>query len=190
VPVRRLLVVLAFPALMLAACGNSRTPVPDLIQPAVPNGMQTLTYPAAGVTLRAPRNWTVTPGKDQLVVTVASGHVLAALWRFPRTEPLPSTPAALEQARRRLVDAATRRYHRLHMIRSRVLKLAGAHAIELSATERIAGAPRRVRSIHVFKYHAELVLDEYAPPAFFHTVDHQVFTPIKRSLRLGAASGA
>jgi hypothetical protein len=41
-----------------------------------------------------------------------------------------------------------------------------------------------VRSTHVYVPGAEYVLDEYAPPAMFHAVDHAVFSPIKRSLRL------
>jgi hypothetical protein len=34
------------------------------------------------------------------------------------------------------------------------------------------------------------VLDEYAPPTAFHTVDHDVFSPLKRSLRLFPAGAA
>jgi hypothetical protein len=190
VPIRRSALVLATAAVLPAGCGNSRTPVPDMVRPAAPHGRQTASYPAAGVRFRAPANWTITPGQAPLVATVASGHAVVALWRYPRTEPLPATAAALEQARGLLVGAARTRYARIHVIRSRVLTVAGAHAIELDATERVAGAPRRVRSIHVFAHGAEVVLDEYAPTGFFHTVDHQVFSPLKRSLRLSGASSA
>jgi hypothetical protein len=33
-------------------------------------------------------------------------------------------------------------------------------------------------------------LDEYAPPAMFHAVDHAVFLPIRHSLRLLRTAGA
>jgi hypothetical protein len=189
VPIRHLLAALACPALVLAGCGNSRTPVPNIVVPAKPNGNQTMSYPAAGVSFRAPRNWTVTPGKElPLVATVTSGHVQVALWRYPRKEPLPATAAALEQARSLLVKAAHDRSNRLRVLKSKVVTVNGAHAIELNATERVAGAARRVRSVHVFAHGAEFVLDEYAPLSFFRTVDHQVFSPLKRSLKLVAVS--
>jgi len=71
-----------------------------------------------------------------------------------------------------------------------VATVAGYPAIELDAFEQLKGSPRRVRSTHVFTGTSEVVLDEYAPTAIFHSVDHAVFSPLKRSLRLtSAASG-
>jgi len=49
---------------------------------------------------------------------------------------------------------------------------------------------RRVRSVHVFFGGAEYVIDEYAALRYFHTVDHSVFSPVKRSLRLSPVAGA
>jgi hypothetical protein len=70
------------------------------------------------------------------------------------------------------------------LIRVRTPRLAGLPAIVLDATERIGGRTRRVRSIHLFAPQLELVVEEYAPPGIFHSVDRAVFSPLKRSLRL------
>jgi len=137
------------------------------------------------VSLRAPRDWTVSPSHQAPLVTVlTSGTAVVALSRFPRAEPLPVGPLAFMQARRRLIGAARARDPTLRLIRSGVATIAGTRAIELDAIERIAGALRRVRSTHAFVDGAELVLEEYAPIAAFHAVDHAVFSPLRRSLKL------
>jgi hypothetical protein len=51
----------------------------------------------------------------------------------------------------------------------------------------VGGQLRRVRSLLVYLAGAEVVLEEYAPPAAFHSVDHLVFSPVRRSLRLLSA---
>lgn len=70
------------------------------------------------------------------------------------------------------------------MIRSALTRADGRPAIALDVLERISGQLRRVRSLHVYAGGAELVLEEYAPPAVFSTVDHAVFSPVTRSLKL------
>ncbi len=64
------------------------------------------------------------------------------------------------------------------------LTQAGSPAVVLDATEQIAGQGRRVHSIHLFTPSGELVVEEYAPSDVFHAVDHEVFSPLKRSLAL------
>jgi hypothetical protein len=54
--------------------------------------------------------------------------------------------------------------------------------VEVDALERVGKQIRRVHSVHVFVPHAELVLDEYAPPQLFAAVDRSVFVPVQRSL--------
>jgi hypothetical protein len=44
--------------------------------------------------------------------------------------------------------------------------------------------------MHVYLPGAEVVLEEYAPPALFHRIDHAVFSPVKRSLRLTVPGAA
>ena len=175
-------------AVALGGCANSRTRPPDVSRPATPHGTQTVTFGAAGVSFRAPKNWATLAGQAPLVATVASGRALVAVWRYPRSEPLPASSAALGNARLALEAAARHRDPRLAVIRSRVLTVDGAPAIELDALEHLAGASRRVRSLHVFAFGAEIVLDAYAPPDSFHAVDHAVFSPLQHSLRLSLAA--
>lgn len=174
----------------LAACGNSRTPVPDLAQPVAPHGVRTLTYPEAGITLAAPANWAVAPQKSPGVATVNSGAAIVALWRYPRTNPAPTTAAALAQTRSALIRSARSSDPSLRVISSQYGRLHGAPTIILDATERIAGRERRVRSVHMFGSDDEVVVDEYAPPDIFARVDPVVFSPLRRSLMLLPVPGA
>ena len=179
------------PALaLLARCGNARTPPPNLTTPVVPHHARTVTVPLAGIRLRVSGNWTLALGQSPLVMTLSSDQALVAVWHYPRAETLPTTMAALEQARLALLGAARERYGRLRVIRSAVELLHGRHALELSAAERIAGQARCVRSVHVFFGGVEYVIDEYAPLRYFHAVDHSVFSAIKRSLRLSPVARA
>jgi hypothetical protein len=180
----RTLIVPACAALLLGGCGNTRTPVQSTAQPAKPTGFKSLVYRSAGVQLVAPVNWSVSSQKAPLVSVVSSGSAIVAVWRFPRTAPVPATPAALRRASAGLVSQARVRDQSIQIIRARPLSLQTAPAIELDAIEHVNGAIRRVRSTHICVAGAGLVLDEYAPPNLFHAVDHSVFSPVKRSLKL------
>jgi hypothetical protein len=170
--------------LALAGCGNSRTPVPSSVAPAAPNGFRTLTYSAQGMTVAAPRNWSVNTGRPPLVSIVTSGSAVVALWRFPRRAQPPAGRRSLQRTKLELVSEARARDPSLRLIDAPLSAVDGAPAIELDAFERVGGQVRRVRSTHVFAPHAELVLDEYAPPAVFRSVNNAVFAPVKRSLAL------
>ena len=65
----------------VAGCGNSRTPLPNLITPAQPQGTRSLTYPHSGIEFTAPVNWTVSTGRAPMVATVTSGAAIVAVWR-------------------------------------------------------------------------------------------------------------
>jgi hypothetical protein len=180
----RRLALLALAMLPLTACGNSRTPVPSLIRAAAPVGVRSLFYPHLGIVLAAPRNWAVLSEQPPLVVTISSGAAVVALWRYPRTAPVPRTHAQLAYARRALIRAARARDVSLEVLSTTLTTLSGRPAIVLNALESIAGHARRVRSIHIFRRAAELVIDEYAPPGMFGPVDSQVFSPVVHSVRL------
>jgi hypothetical protein len=173
----------------LAGCGNSRTPVPSLASPVAAGTLRWLSFNAYGLQIRAPSNWVVIGGRPPLVATISLSSSVAALWNYPRSTPAPAGPAALAAAEAKLIAAAERRDPSLRLIRAKVGALGGYPAVELDAFEQLKGSPRRVRSTHVFTGTSEVVLDEYAPTAVFHSVDHAVFSPLKRSLRLTAASG-
>jgi hypothetical protein len=172
---------------LLAGCGNSRTPIPDLDRAAQPSSFRTLTLGAAGVSLSTPRNWTVTSQSAPLVITLNSGPAVIALWRLPRTAPPPAGSAALAAAGRSLLAAVRRRAPDIPGLRATATRVDGVRAITVDAIERIAGRLRRVTSTHVYVRGAELVLDEYAPPTQFRAVARAVFVPVLRSLRLTAA---
>jgi hypothetical protein len=180
--------ILCLLAPVAAGCGDARTRPPDASVAAAPHRVHTLSFPFAGLRLRAPSNWTLQQGRAPLVAAVWSGRAMIAIWRYPRTEPLPADTAALKQARDELVRVTRERDRHLHLIRVRLLAFHGARAIELAALERVRGRLRRVRSLHVYEYGAEIVLDAYAPPSDFHAVDHEVFAPLGRSLRITRAA--
>jgi hypothetical protein len=167
-------------------CGSSGTPV----QTGVTSGFRTLHYPGAGISLRAPVNWSTTTGQGPLVATFTSGTSVVALWRFPRDAGRPGSSGALKRTRQMLISKARTRDPGMSLIRVNTIQIDGQPGVELDAIEHINGRRRRVRSTHVFEPRAEVVLDEYAPPEMFHSVDHAVFSPLKHSLLLSGASAA
>jgi hypothetical protein len=186
--VLRRLTVASLPALvLLAGCGSSRTNPPSLTTPAAPLGFHALGYPRQGVALLAPKNWSVQTERAPMVTLFSSGTAVVAVYRFPRSTPPPVDTATLDRARIALLGAARARDPGLRLIRSKLETVGRARAIELDAFVQINGRSRRVRSIHVYVPGSEVVLDEYAPPAIFHTVDHAVFSPVRRSLHVTGA---
>jgi hypothetical protein len=186
----------------LGGCGNSRTPVPDPSQPVQPSSFRTLRYSGSSVALGlkrswsiefgAPSNWSIVKRKPPVVTVVTSGAAVVALWRYGRKAPVPAGTEAYARVRQELIDVARNRDRSLQLISAKTVRVGSDPGIELDALESIGGQRRRVRSTHVFVAGAELVLDEYAPLAVFHSVDRAVFLPLKRSLRLAvtpAASG-
>jgi hypothetical protein len=187
---RRCLLVLTLVVPAVVACGNSRTPPPNLTKPAVPRGVRAVTYPQSGIKFNAPANWTVATERAPMVATVTSGAAIVAVWRYHRTAPTPATVAALDQTRRALIRAVQSSDPSLQLIRSHLGRLHGAPTVILDAIEQIGGRERRVRSIHMFGSGAEFVVDEYAPTSEFAAVDHVVFSPLRRSLTLIPVSAA
>jgi hypothetical protein len=180
------LAALACAGALLAGCGTSRAPVPNVFAPAAPTSLARLTFPFPGVAVsfKVPTNWTHASDTPPLVGTFSSGTAVIALWRYHRTGPPPADSGAAAHARSLLIGAARARDRTLTLIRSKLTTIDGAQTVVLDATEMISGRLRRVRSFHVFVRGAEIVLDEYAPEALFHAVDHAVFSPLNHSLAL------
>jgi hypothetical protein len=170
----------------LAACGQERAPVPDAGVPQDPRAMRPLAFPAAGVAFTGPTNWRVLAPGDPLKGGIESGRATLAIWRYPRTEPLPNGRAELRRVRGLLVERVKARDPSFVLDRSRVTRRGGAAAVELTGQQTINGSPVRVRSSHVYFEGAELVLDAYAAPGDFPRVDAAVFGPALRSLKLSA----
>lgn len=181
---RRLLWTLACSA-ALAGCGNDPAPVADVVQPEPARGDRVIRLDEAGVRFTGPFNW-----RDLVVVQngavggVQSNRAVLAVWRYERSEPLPQTVEALEEVRDLLVERVKSRDASFKLIDSELTRLAGARAIVLRGTQTIAGLPVEVRSAHVFREGAEIVLDGYAPPESFDRVDKAVFQRALRTLKL------
>jgi hypothetical protein len=173
---------------IVAGCGYSRAPAPPLGNPAPPQGFHTLSFPADGLSLQAPQGWTRIDERAPLITTLSSGDAVVAVWRYVRDLPLPRGPAELTAATQALISAARSSQPGVQVVRARIVHLSGVGGIELNAVERIKGQLRRVRSTHLYSGRIEIVLEEYAPLAVFHSVDHSVFSPLRRSLRITASS--
>ena len=171
-------------AALLAGCGNDRTEPPDLGRIGAPNGFTDARFEQAGIFLRSPGGWSTIPGEPPLVATIAGGDASIAVWRYPRTEPLPETREELRAARDQLVEAVQARDAGFEVGDTRIVVKEGLRGVEIIGVGTIQGARRKVRSLHAYAHGAEVVLDAYAPVAVFDRVDEQTFGPVTRSLRL------
>ena len=173
-------------ALLGWGCGNDRTLPPDVMTPGPPLGSNTQSYDPAGLEFKAPAGWNVQPGEPPLVTTIATGQAAVSIFRYPRTEPLPATPTALDAAAAALVDAARTRDPTFVEIKRARLRVDGRPAVVVRGTETVAGQPRTVRSTHIYAFGGEVVVDAIAPAEDFKRVDAEVFRPLVRSLRIRA----
>jgi hypothetical protein len=175
---------LTLAALGAAGCGAERQRPPDTAVPTAPGGTRAVALPDAGVRLRAPRAWARTPGQAPEVLQIASGRATVTLWRYPRTEPLPRSPAALGQATTDLLAAVRARDPGFTETLARARRVDGEPAVEVRGTGSVAGRRRALRSVHVFAFGGEVVVDALAEPRQARRVDREVLTPLLRSLRL------
>ena len=188
-PNRFAIVLAVLAAVPAAGCGRDRLQTPDPSRPAEVVGQAERTYPKAGVRFEGPDDWTWETSKDPLVTSTANGSATVAVWRYVRTEPLPREDADLDEAERRLVEAAKLRDPRFRLDRASRLKVDGAPAIQVLGTELVDGRERRVRSTHVYAKGAEFVVDAYAAPRDFASVDRSVFRPLVRSFKIDPPQG-
>ena len=183
----RILVALAATA-VLAGCGNDRTGPPDIGRIPAPAAFRDAKFAREGVFFRAPTNWRVAEGTPPQIATVASGDAQIAVWRYPRSEPLPQTPDQLAAARDALVAQVQSRDATFRLTSSRLVVKPGLLAVELVGSGTNQGLRRRMRSLHAYGEGAEVVVDAFAPPKDFPRVDEQTFARVVRSLRLRAAT--
>ncbi len=185
-PERRSLFALALcaAALLSAGCGNDRTSPPDVMTPGPPLGSNTERFDAAGLGFESPAGWNLRPGAPPLVATLATGRASISIFRYPRTEPLPTTRATLDAAVEALVGAARTRDPTFVELKRDRLRVDGRPAVVVRGTETVAGQPRTVRSTHIYAFGGELVVDAIAPAPDFKRVDAETFRPLLRSFRL------
>jgi len=188
----RLAVCLVVLAALLAGCGNDRTPVPDLSLVPAPKAFRETFFQAQGVRFRAPTNWRVVPGDRPQIATVAIGTAQVAIWRYPRTEPLPETRAQLGAARDALVAQIRSRDPTFELTSTRLVMKRGLRGVEVlgvGTNLTNPAAKRSMRSLHAYGGGAEVVMDAFAPPKEFRRIDEQTFGPMARSLKLRRTKG-
>jgi hypothetical protein len=167
-------------AVLAAGCGSDSSG--GSAQPAQAGG----SFPKAGVRFMPPADWSVNAGSGHLVATAQAGQATVAVWRYPRSEKLPTSKLQLQAARDALVRASRKRDASFEQIKTAATTIAGKPAVQIRAREHIAGQPRTVRSTHIYAHGAEYVIDAYADADSFRSVDAQVFRPLLRSLRVSA----
>lgn len=171
-------------AALAAGCGAQRTPVPEASRPGAPFGFEPVALEGAGVALRAPRGWRYSEPGAPHVVSISTGTAVISVWRYPRSEPLPSTAEELKAALENLVAAARARDPDLLVLDQGVLELDGKPAVGLTVSTEIAGRRRTVQSVHAYAFGAEVVIDAYAGPRDFFRVNEQTFLPVLESIEL------
>lgn len=182
---RRILIALAATATaVLVGCGNDKTPPPDIGSVPAPAGFRDVKFGEQGVFLRAPTNWRVVTGDAPQIATVAAGDAQIAVWRYPRSEPLPVTLDQLRAARTALVAQVEARDPTFRLTSSRLVEKKGMRGVELIGSVTNQGRRRLVRSLHAYAQQAEVVVDAFAPPKVFPRVDNETFGPVTRSLKL------
>jgi hypothetical protein len=180
----RRLAVTVVAVLALPGCGNDRTEAPNVSVVGPFQGTVPVRYPQQGIGFNAPKGWDLNGGKSPLVATAQTGRATIVVWRYPRSEPLPTTSQQLRQARDSLLGAAKARDPTFTPIKVAITRVHKAPAVQIRATETIAGHPRTVRSTHIYTQASEVIVDAYAPADQFKRVDATAFRAVLRSLRI------
>lgn len=169
----------------LAACGEGPTPAPSVGRPALdPSGEPFAFGTGGGVDL--PASWTITPGPADgpEVVRATSGQGAIVVWRYPRTEPLPSTKKDLVNTRRSLKAAVLARDPEFKATAA-LLRRLPEPGVEIAGTGTMAGARRSIRSLHAYANGAETVVDCIGPIADSAQFNETICGPVLRSLVVG-----
>ena len=171
-------------AALVSGCGNKRQPPPVITTTNQPFGFLPQAIPTAGLTFQRPRQWRYVPGQAPLLATMTSGLTTIAVWRYPRTEPLPTTDAELATARDALVAAAKARDPSFQVIKAKGTRAAHHPAVVIIADETVAGQPRRVRSTHIYANGSEVVVDAFAPKDQYEQVESPIIIPLVRTFKI------
>jgi hypothetical protein len=183
--VRRALASISVAAAVAAGCGSDRKKPPDVTRSSGAFGWVVVSLPEQGVSFERPKEWHYTPGAAPLLATLTSGEATIAVWRYPRSEPLPDSDEELTAARDALVGAAKTRDKTFSASKAKATRAAHHPAVVIVADETVAGQPRVVRSTHVYGNGAEVVIDAFAPPNVFPKLEDPIFRHVVRTLRIG-----
>ena len=178
---RRPLALTALLAVVLAGCGNERRVAPEL-RPELSTQTQKLDFPAVGLALELPRNFTVSDTERPGVFRAAFGEATVSAFAYRRREQLPRNQKELDQALTRLEKATQERSQSFDLSGSSTLELDGARAVGLLGQQTISQSPLRTRSLHIFKGDAEYVIELLAPPREFERLDQRLLAMIRSTL--------
>jgi hypothetical protein len=166
---------------LVAGCGDDDSGQTTTARIAPP---QRVDYGQYGISFRTDPSWSVNGGLRPHVSAIASGAASVAIWRFPRTERLPRTRLELRQALRSVVASARRRDTTFRRIEGHTMRVDGRPAIEIRATDRLDGRQRATRTLHLYAYKAEIVVEGWTAPTDAARADRVLFDPLLRSLRI------
>ncbi|MDX6664302.1 MAG: hypothetical protein QOG68_508 [Solirubrobacteraceae bacterium] len=176
-------------AVVVAGCGSKAGKPPSVTTPRAAFGWVDQALPTQGLKFQRPSAWRYTPGTAPLLATMTSGLTTIALWRYPRNEPLPTTPTELTAATKALVAAAHLRDSTFKVIKAKGTRAAHQPAVVIVADETVAGQPRRVRSTHIYAAASEIVVDAFAPVDQYVKVESPIFRTLVRSIQITAPTG-
>ena len=170
-------------AIAFAGCGNQVKPVSSQA-PTPSKETRSLDYPRAGLTLSLPAELEVAKVGPPGVFRAGVGSGFLSAFAYRRKEQLPRTDTELEDARRRLVDAAEERGDDYDSVSSSTTEIGGSKAVELVGDQTISRARLRTRSLHVYEGRAEYVIELAVPIEDFDRLDRAVLAPIEASLEV------
>jgi hypothetical protein len=181
----RLLPVLAGCCLLLlASCGKEQEPAPPIFEVQAPDGEQSVRLLPAGMEFSHPSNWRLSQRELPAAFELTSGGATVAGWAYAREEELPDSPAELETAKDRLIEAIEERDPEYEVRSAKTTEVAGAPAIEVRGEQVIAERRLRTRSVHVFEGAVEYVIEALSPPQDFPLTSGRVLEPLLQSLEL------
>ena len=178
------LALLVAAPVIAAGCGSGPTPQPSVARPALDPTSQPTALAGGGV-IDLPATWKITTPADggPLIALATSGQGFIAVWRYARTEPLPVTRADLRNTRRSLRNAVLARDPQFKLYAA-ILRPGPPPAVEIIGTGRLAGAPRAIRSLHVYSAGSETVVDCVAPVSEAAQFASTICDPALQSLQV------
>jgi len=172
-------------AVVLSGCGNDRTPPREIGVIRAPGDLKTVRF--SELSLKEPERWLKSAGEGRRLVTFSAGQAQIAIWRYPRTEPLPETRDQLHATRKALIAQVQARDPTFKLTSSRLIHRRDLRAVELVGVGTNQGVQRSIRSLHGYGNKVEVVIDAFAPTQDFPRVDHQTFRRVLGSAKLTAA---
>lgn len=169
----------------LSACGDGPTAEPNAGRPNLDPSGEPVAL-AGGGSIDVPASWDITPGPagGPELLRATSGQGAIVVWRYPRSEPLPSTRRDLRNARRNLREAILVR-DPTFKVTAAILRDGDDPGVEIAGTDTLAGARRAIRSLHIYSAGNETVVDCIGPLSDAQQFNTTICVPVLESLSVG-----